>query len=57
MINCIVVGEVVERLVLVVKELVENVIDVGVCWIEVVIMDGGKILICVIDDGCGIFEV
>lgn len=39
---------------LVVKELVENLVDVGVLKIEVVIVDGGKILICVIDDGCGI---
>jgi DNA mismatch repair protein MutL len=49
-------GKVIERLASVVKELVENTINASSSYIEVRIKKGGKELIEVIDNGCGMTE-
>ena len=55
--NQIAAGEVVNRPSSVVKEVMENAIDAGADTITVNIRDGGKGLIQIVDNGCGMSEI
>lgn len=54
--NQIAAGEVIQRPASAVKELLENAVDAGADEIRLIVVDAGKQLIQVIDNGCGMSE-
>ena len=51
--NKIAAGEVIQRPASVAKELLDNAIDAGSESIKLIVMQAGRTLIQVVDDGCG----
>lgn len=54
--NQIAAGEVIQRPSSAVKELLENAVDAGASRVQLVLLDAGKTLIQVIDNGNGMSE-
>lgn len=54
--NQIAAGEVIQRPASAIKELLENSVDAGSDRIQVIVKDAGKLLIQVVDNGCGMSE-
>lgn len=54
--NQIAAGEVVQRPASVVKELMENAIDAGASSVQLIVKEGGKTLVQLVDNGCGMSD-
>ena len=54
--NKIAAGEVIQRPASVAKELLDNAIDAGADHIKLIVLQAGRTLIQVVDNGCGMSE-